>query len=424
MGARVRACALAGAWLLVALLAASGVFLPLGCTTGPANPGPSTGLTLEGSVVDAINPTTAIPNAYVYVPHRTISSRQAGLPEPADAFDDTDANGQFTIENIPVRDFTVKVAPPEGSNYAAPLEMEFRGITATTFLPRLRITLLLRETQEQLAFFRINPPSATIDVGDTLQFAVEAGGTDIPPTLTPTYLVQGRIGTISEDGLFTATQEGQGIVVAYLGEFMAAATVSVGAVAQISVSLTAIPASGEAPLTVAFTGSAQPADPDHPITGYRLSFGDVSAAWVSTTPPSGVSHAYTDPGLYTAVLEARDSLDRSGFDSQQVVVTTPPEQPVLSVNPTTLDFGDTIDSLTCVIRNTGFETLTWSVSGLPTWARASPSSGSGDATVTMTADRSGLGYGSYQQVISVTSNGGNASVTLRMTISEVGVIVR
>jgi glucose/arabinose dehydrogenase/PKD repeat protein/type 1 glutamine amidotransferase len=62
------------------------------------------------------------------------------------------------------------------------------------------------------------------------------------------------------------------------------------------------PASGTAPLTVAFTGSATPG-PGRTITGYSWDFGDNTA--VSST--ANVSHAYPRRGVYTARLTVTDS---------------------------------------------------------------------------------------------------------------------
>ena len=67
-------------------------------------------------------------------------------------------------------------------------------------------------------------------------------------------------------------------------------------------SLTAIPAVGNAPLTVVFDGSAS-LDPDGSITSYAWNFGDGATASGVTT-----SHIYGTPGSYTARLTVADNL--------------------------------------------------------------------------------------------------------------------
>lgn len=307
----------ASAWTSLVLLSG----LTISCPPQGAGPG-TTGLELEGSVVDAVSPTTPIANVYVYIPHIPTTSRQAGPPEEAVAQDDTDENGRFVLENIPPQDFSLKVAPPEGSGYAPPLEMQFRDIHEGMSLPDVRITLLEQEIQNQLVSFQIVPPSATLQVEQTQQFTIEVPGIDLPETLAPTWLISGEVGTITENGLFTATQEGYGMVVAYLGDLVASAMISVGT-GQITLTLTSDRETGEAPLTVTLTGSAQLADVDHPIAEYRLDFGDETAPWVSSDPPTNVSHTYQQAGFYTAELKATDTLGRSATASKIILVTTP-----------------------------------------------------------------------------------------------------
>ncbi len=93
-----------------------------------------------------------------------------------------------------------------------------------------------------------------------------------------------------------------------------------------------------------------------------------------------------------------------------------PGPPVLSVNPSSLHFGATQTQKSFDISNEGGGTLTWSVSEDKTWLSVSPTSGTGDATITVNVDRSGQSPGDYTADISVSSNGGNETVQVTMEV--------
>ncbi|WP_229688566.1 ThuA domain-containing protein [Micromonospora yangpuensis] len=81
-----------------------------------------------------------------------------------------------------------------------------------------------------------------------------------------------------------------------------------------TVTASATPTSGTAPLTVAFTGTATDPDGDTPLT-YAWSFGDGGTA--STL---NASRTYTTPGTYTATLTVTDSRGARGQASVQIRV--------------------------------------------------------------------------------------------------------
>ncbi len=98
------------------------------------------------------------------------------------------------------------------------------------------------------------------------------------------------------------------------------------------------------------------------------------------------------------------------------------QAPILSVSPATLDFGTSLTSLTFQISNSGSGSLTWNVSENPDkpWITSlSPASGSGNATVTVSVDRSGLSPSDYSGRITVSSNGGNQDLTINMSVGSV-----
>jgi len=100
--------------------------------------------------------------------------------------------------------------------------------------------------------------------------------------------------------------------------------------------------------------------------------------------------------------------------------------PMLSVVPTTLDFGTAENNKTFQISNVGGGTLTWTATESPDkpWITSvSPASGSSDATVTVTVDRSLLAVNSDTGTLAINSNGGNINLTVLISKPVGGVII-
>ncbi len=95
--------------------------------------------------------------------------------------------------------------------------------------------------------------------------------------------------------------------------------------------------------------------------------------------------------------------------------------PVLSLSPESLDFDPTTAETSFSINNTGDATLEWNVtSNLPAWLSASPMNGdtpSGEeSSISASVSNQGLSPGTYDHTISVTSNGGDGSLSVTMTV--------
>jgi len=103
-----------------------------------------------------------------------------------------------------------------------------------------------------------------------------------------------------------------------------------------------------------------------------------------------------------------------------------PDPAELAVSPTTLNIG-TGSSGVFTVSNVGDEELDWQASENETWMNLSPTSGnlSGGSSrqVTVTINRTGLEPGNYSGVVSVTSNGGDAAVTVNMSVVEAAPIL-
>ena len=95
--------------------------------------------------------------------------------------------------------------------------------------------------------------------------------------------------------------------------------------------MSATPATGNAPLTVAFSGTGS-TDPDGTITSWSWSFGDRQDGW----PRATTSHVYSTAGTFTAALTVTDNDGASSTTSTPIVVSGGGPQ---TTNPVELDHG-------------------------------------------------------------------------------------
>src|SRR6266702_3075170 len=107
--------------------------------------------------------------------------------------------------------------------------------------------------------------------------------------------------------------------------------------------------------------------------------------------------------------------------------TTPTTSPaVLAVNPAGLDFGKmdpgTTKTLQETVSDSGGQSLTWNVdTGGTNWLSVDTGNGTvqpgGNQTINVKADTSNLSPGPYSATLNFTSNGGNASVSVTLTVN-------
>ncbi len=89
----------------------------------------------------------------------------------------------------------------------------------------------------------------------------------------------------------------------------------------LTVSLTAVPASGDAPLPVTFSALVSGGSP--PYT-YSFSFGDQGVYSTQASAPSAQAlHTYAQGGAYQASVAVTDQMGRKGFASANVTVSSP-----------------------------------------------------------------------------------------------------
>jgi serine protease len=102
--------------------------------------------------------------------------------------------------------------------------------------------------------------------------------------------------------------------------------------------------------------------------------------------------------------------------------TPPPENPLLSSTPQSLNFGSTTTSIEIELENAGTGTLrVTGVSSSETWTQILPVDIDGDdlGTYAVRVDRNGLADGVYTAEVSVTSNVNSLTIPLIMTVGQV-----
>jgi hypothetical protein len=140
------------------------------------------------------------------------------------------------------------------------------------------------------------------------------------------------------------------------------------------------------------------------------------------------NYAFTDlaPGPYAintnkeGFVQKQEDFELIGGQDKNLIISLTPSNSQLAVSPTTLDFLDTKTTLPLEITNSGEGTLTWNlVEDIP-WLTVSDLSGSVTGserkTITVTVNRAALNQGTYENVFTISSNGGNAIVTARVEV--------
>ncbi len=97
--------------------------------------------------------------------------------------------------------------------------------------------------------------------------------------------------------------------------------------------------------------------------------------------------------------------------------------PLLSVSPASIDFEEADSTATISISNTGKGTLTWSASDDATWLTLSPTGGQATTEtdkITATCSRTGQSEGSHTATITISSNAGDKTIPVVMTVPVPG----
>jgi len=151
----------------------------------------------------------------------------------------------------------------------------------------------------------------------------------------------------------------------------------------------------------------------------------------------------TEAPKFQPVVKTFPVNDQSGFISIEVIGTKrggmlngieilsrstglPPATPVLDLSSILMEFSASVGGATppaqaFEIRNTGGGTLSWTASKSSAWLSLSKDSGTGDATVNVTANPSGLAQGVHNGTIQVSAAGASGSpkvLNVKLTLSS------
>lgn len=148
--------------------------------------------------------------------------------------------------------------------------------------------------------------------------------------------------------------------------------------------------------------------------------------WISTSSNSGsigssqssqisinVSRSGLQPGNYTGALQ----FSSNGTNTTVTVTMRVSEEPLLTVTPSKIDFGEHYDTRSFNITNEGTGDLNWEISENIEWLSVNKANGTGNTTITATVNRSGLEQGVHEEFIRVTSNAGSRDVSARLEIA-------
>jgi len=185
-----------------------------------------------------------------------------------------------------------------------------------------------------------------------------SGNASIAVTATPSPLNTGRTATITVSGAGVPSR-----------------TVSI---AQSGVSATL----SASPSTLSLGGSGGSATVQ--VSSNTAWTATASQSWVTLSSPNGSGNAAlsvtASPNPSTSPRTATLTLSATGAASVSVTITQAGREPSITLSPTSLSFGSTGGTTSLNVT----ASVAWTLSGLPSWLSATPSTGSGNAALTFT----------------------------------------
>lgn len=162
------------------------------------------------------------------------------------------------------------------------------------------------------------------------------------------------------------------------------------------------------------------------IPGVKLSLSGPLSQDAFTDENGNYSFSELTAGSYSintnkdGFVQKQENFELATGDEKNLIISLTPSSTQLGVSPTTLDFLEDKTTLPLEITNTGEGLLTWELIEDIPWVTVSDLSGtvtgSERKTITITVNRATLNQGSYENVFTISSNGGNAIVTVRLEV--------
>ena len=308
-----------------------------GGTVTPAPPQPQI-VTVAGRVVDATTE-TGVPGAAVSL---TEQSKMTGASRQVVKHDETDAEGYYAIEEVQPGQATLAVELPDGSYQRMEIQIVVPGDRPTA---SVYIRLVPRDVTQPTSV-SLTPENPSVQVGSTLQFTAHVQPAE--SGVSAFFAVQGDLGTINAEGLFTAMKPGAGTVTAHAGSASDSTTVTV---------------TSPPPTKGAITGVVT-AQADRPVEAATIR---ADGAEVSTSADGSYTITDLSPGSYTvtAVKSGLQSATQTvEVVAGQVKTVNFQLQPgvTITVSPSslTLALGGT-QTFTATVIGSSNTSVTWSV---------------------------------------------------------------
>jgi len=156
-----------------------------------------------------------------------------------------------------------------------------------------------------------------------------------------------------------------------------------------------------------------------------------SSNWITINPTSGSTESESDVvtvtvdrtgmnyGNYYETITIASNTNSKTVDIIMTVANL--NAPQLSAYPISLDFGTSAPEMSFYISNSGTGMLTWNITDDKSWISYSPNSGTTESEadeINVNIDRTGFLPGSYTGNIYISSDGGNQTITVSMTIPD------
>jgi len=166
-----------------------------------------------------------------------------------------------------------------------------------------------------------------------------------------------------------------------------------------------------------------------------VSGGWIPAVNVSISTDMGVSWDYIEESILNInyyswrnslqtgdiiYIRVEDSQDVSNVDQVGPIFITESQIPLLDIMPDTLEFRDSTVSISLNLHNNGGGVLLWSASDNCNWISLNPDTGStiNEDSLTVIINRDGMESRNYSGIIDISSNGGNATIIVNMTVRQ------
>jgi hypothetical protein len=319
-------------------------------TNGPDTPDQTPG-SITGRVVDSSITSTGISgasiDAYVYTPPSGSSTsaagrgisllRQSGDTSTPSGSATSQSDGSYSLSGLAPQKYEIKINPPQGTGYQAII---IRITVPAGAEIEFEITLITSDSAESMGGIDIEPEDQSVAPGSTIQYTAAVTDQDGNPlSLTPIWSVDGGVGTIDANGLFTAgSTAGYGQIKAQVGDRTAITSVKVGSpeggsdnnAPQFDEPLYVEPAIIVRPGTYCLIG-AFASDPDDDDLCYTWGSSNNDEIWPSWAPEVAEWSAPNVEGFFDITCRIEDPWGASATATTQIEVSNnaPNSAPVI-----------------------------------------------------------------------------------------------